>query len=96
MKKAVSYLIPLMEKERQEKMASSGTLEETVSSTGLTSVPVSLWSSAQVHWHATRKHPVPLNRPPNAIRELCDMLLVKMNKKLFVDVEMAAIKCNKI
>ncbi|CAL8382949.1 methionine synthase [Gadus morhua] len=29
MKKAVSYLIPLMEKERQEKMASSGTMEET-------------------------------------------------------------------
>ncbi|KAG7267742.1 hypothetical protein CRUP_025495 [Coryphaenoides rupestris] len=29
MKKAVSYLIPLMENERQEKMASSGTMEET-------------------------------------------------------------------
>ncbi|KAJ3607418.1 hypothetical protein NHX12_024469, partial [Muraenolepis orangiensis] len=29
MKKAVSYLIPLMEIERQEKMASSGTFEET-------------------------------------------------------------------
>lgn len=31
MKKAVSYLIPFMEKERQELMAASGSCDETVS-----------------------------------------------------------------
>lgn len=31
MKKAVSYLIPFMEKERQEIMAASGSCDETVS-----------------------------------------------------------------